>query len=105
EEVVADSVGANPVDLLGHTRIPRTQSRFDMCHVDAEFLSRNCTSHGRIYVANDDDEVRFSVMHTSSNAAMIRPVCTPWLPEPTSRFKSGRGNPSCSKNRRLMFSS
>ena len=42
---------------------------------------------------------------TFSNSIMMRPVCSPWLPDPTPMYTSGRGSCRSSKKTFDMFSS
>ena len=97
EQIVAQHIGAEPVDLLRHAHVARAQSGLDMGHLDAELLGGDGAGHGRIDVADDDHQVGVFLRQTFSKAIMIRAVCSAWNPEPTSRLMSGRGMPRSSK--------
>ena len=57
EEIVAKDVGAEAVDLLGHGHVPRAQPGLDVRDLDPQLLGGDGTGHGRIDVADDDDQI------------------------------------------------
>ena len=97
---VGDRVGGEAVDLLGHGPVARAQPRFQMDGGDAELDADQRRGDGRIDVADHDQPVgpvRSSA--TFSYSIITRPVCAPWLPEPTPRWKSGVGQAEIAEDR------
>src|SRR5207244_268175 len=57
EQVIADPVGDDPVDLFWHRPVPAAQAGFDVADQSATLGSNQGTGHGRVHVAHDQDRV------------------------------------------------
>ena len=58
EEVIADDVGAQTVDLFGHGHVSRPQAGLDVSHPYTELLGGDGAGQGGVDVAHDDHQVR-----------------------------------------------
>ena len=55
---MADGVGQDAIDFLGHRTVEAAQTGLDMRDTHAQLDGRQSTSQGRVYVADDDHGVR-----------------------------------------------
>ena len=58
EQIVAQHVGAQAIDFLGHVHVPGAQARLDMGHLDSQLFSRDGAGHGGVDIPHHDDQIR-----------------------------------------------
>ena len=90
-------IGNNAVDLFRHGAIETSESRFHMRHRDVQFGSGEAPASVEFVSPYTSTQSGLCSMSIASIRASMRPVCWPWLPEPTSRSLSGLGISSSSK--------
>ena len=90
-------VGDDAVDLLGHRAVEAPQAGFDVGNGDAQFHGGQraaiveLTSPTTTTLSTAAVGLLFA--STASRRSSTRAVCSAWLPEPTSRYMSGRRMP------------
>ena len=57
KKIIAEHVGTEPVDLLGHRHVPRAQPGLHMGDPDPQLLGGDGAGHGRVDVADHDDQI------------------------------------------------
>ena len=97
EQPVADRVGEDAVDLLGHGAVEAAQARLDVGHRDAQLDGRQAQAIVELTSPTTTTASGFCSSTTGSNRFITSAVWTAWLPEPTPRSTSGRGSRSSSK--------
>ena len=74
EEVVADPVDDDAVDLLGHRPVPAAQPGFDVREQGAGLRGDQRAGQGGVHVPDDHHHVRPSCATSGSNAVITRAV-------------------------------
>jgi len=68
EQEVSEPVGLDPVQLFGHRHVEAPQAGFDVSDLDAVAPGNLRARHRRVYVADDDHQIRGDVPHDSLEA-------------------------------------